>query len=750
MVESFSTTISLSNRKYHYNQRSLTIHSAAIRRRLDGKAASSSRTSKSNKKRHNYLNQYRHHEENDDNFDFWEQPLSIQSFNMDLYNLAQENPQKAQDVLEIMEDLYRSQNQTVGVVQPNSASYTTVMEGWCYYYGDGDGNGEGDGGGTKLQEQYVSDGDDSIPYGESSVSLSTVPTVPEPLRRRATSTTTTTTNSIVPHRVQALLDHMEASDHLEPNEISYLLVCQQWADAVADETPSGRNVQRAQDLLDRLLAQPVPVEVSSSSTSLTTTTDKENDSVEKEGKYQQGQSRRQQRQRRKQRQQQRGRRRQPIPISTKLYTIVLEGWCRRVGKVPHAMERVEELLRTMEEAHTNTAATTTKTVHPQAIAIPRPNVLTYTSVIGSLARSKRNDLASRAMGLLPRMKAQGIQPDMVAYTSILNCWAKTTNHEERLLAHIRAMEILQEMEDLYTNYTTNNNNSNNDDEHIIAMNNDNEDFRYHVKPSAITYATAIKAIGNSLADNAATLIETLLQRMYHFTETGTIHVPPTVETYNAVIMSLASLGRQRQRRNNSTRARRAQRAEELLNDMIRRSQSNSGNGGDNFGATAAPNVRTWGAVLKAWADCGRPDAGEQAQRVLDQMEDAAYSNKNYSQQQGSSNSLTVIPNVICYTTVMNAWARGSSTGALERIEQLLQHMEDLYSKTGDVRVRPNKISYVTVMDAYGRKLPRRQAAIQAQAIVDRMMKLYALDQGYDRPTRIVFNALINAYSKSDD
>jgi hypothetical protein len=31
-----------------------------------------------------------------------------------------------------------------------------------------------------------------------------------------------------------------------------------------------------------------------------------------------------------------------------------------------------------------------------------------------------------------------------------------------------------------------------------------------------------------------------------------------------------------------------------------------------------------------------------------------------------------------------------------------------------------------------------------------MIRLYARDQGYVRPTRIVFNALINAYSKSDD
>lgn len=253
---------------------------------------------------------------------------------------------------------------------------------------------------------------------------------------------------------------------------------------------------------------------------------------------------------------------------------------------------------------------------------------------------------------------------------------------------------------------------------------------YDVKPTSVTYAIAIKAIGNSFAVNAPTLAENMLQHMYNLTKSGAINVPPTVETYNALIMSLSS-GRPD---SNWSRSARAKRAEHWLVEMIKR--ANEGEPG------VAPNIRTWGAVLKAWADSGRPDAGEQAQRVLDLMEDWY--------ERGES---SVRPNTICYTTVMNAWARGTSTStweALKRVNGLLNHMETLFAETGDLNVRPTKITYISAMDAYSRKYKKAKAAAKAQALVDRMLRLYAQDQGFVRPTRIVFNALINAYSKSDD
>lgn len=534
-------------------------------------------------------------DKNNKTYNFWDEQHDITSFNMDLHNLAMDNAQTAQDALEIMEDLHQNDPENPSFVKPNAASYTTVMEGWCY------GNQDSEEGPQKSQE---------------------------------------------------LLDKM-IDKGLVPNELTYFLVCQKWAESYKHDR-TGANAQRAQDLL-RLIPSP----------------------------------------------------------SAKLYSIVLEGWCRRVGKVPHAMDKAEQLLQEMEN-------------HPTI----RPNVLTYTSVIGGLARSKERDLATRADQLLIRMKqtvdTQGVarsnstvpvEPDMVAYTSILNCWAKTTSRKERERAADRALEILQEMEEQYIHYE-----------------------KYHLKPNQITYATAIKAIGNSFHPNAKKLAENILHRMYNLTESGLIHVPPNVGTYNAVINSLSSNSNfHRQSANDIKRQRLAdaRRAEHLLVDMIKRARGTE--------TVVEPNVRTWGAVLRAWAESGQPDSGEQAQRVLDQL-----------QQWYNEGKTNVRPNVVCFTTVMNAWGRGKASPkvALDAVEHLLKTMETLFEESGDMDIRPNKISYVTAIDVFCRKCNGKgdnsAAAVRAQSVVDRMMRLYSKGIGFDRPTRIIFNALINAWSRSKD
>jgi hypothetical protein len=201
-------------------------------------------------------------------YNFWGEDITIVSFNMDLHNLAMDDPLRAIDYLEIMEAAHERDPSDRNLLRPDSASYTTVIEGLCY------GNHD----------------------------------------------------DAAAERAQALLEKMERSTHLEPNQLTYSLVCQKWAELYKYDY-SGANAQKAHNILLAL---------------------------QQENK-------------------------QP---TAKLYSIVLEGWCRRVGKVPHAMEEAERLLTEMEAIG----------------GIVRPNVVTYTSVIGGLAYSRYPDLATRADG----------------------------------------------------------------------------------------------------------------------------------------------------------------------------------------------------------------------------------------------------------------------------------------------------------------------------------------------------------------
>ena len=247
--------------------------------------------------------------------------------------------------------------------------------------------------------------------------------------------------------------------------------------------------------------------------------------------------------------------------------------------------------------------------------------------------------------------------------------------------------------------------------------------------------------------------------MYSLHKAGTIGtIKPQTSTYNAVISAYAAHSRrtmggrnfhsgQGQQSRYSSRSKtqqtiglkNAKRAEQLLVEMTKRARAGE--------SDVRPNVRTWGAVLSAWAESGQPDAGSQTQRVLDSMLELY--------RRGESD---VRPNFVCYTTVMaakgnSALFEGNSENVAkncavaDQIEEQLISMENDYEESMDVDRRPNTITYITAIDCFN-KLDEANAAARSQRTVDRMMRLYAKGLGHVRPSRIVFNSLINAWSRS--
>lgn len=292
-------------------------------------------------------------------YDFWEGKLSHTSFNMDLHNLAMEDPYKAQDALEIMKKMYEEDPEHFATVEPDATCYTTVIDGFVQFKN--------------------------------------------------------------PAAAQAVIDTMErivdetGSNLTAPTDLAYMLVAQAWADDTKNDF-TGRSADRAERVMRRM--------------------------------------------------QERG-----LPASVKVWSIVMEGWCKRSGLARMAMSRAESLLREMENSSEDENI------------IPKPNIITYTSFIGGLARSKDRDLARKADATLVRMEQFGIQSDVVAYTAVISCWSKAVSRRERELAASRVLRILAEMEKKYAR------------------------GEYIAKPSLITYSAAIRAIGNSLDPSAPQLAE---------------------------------------------------------------------------------------------------------------------------------------------------------------------------------------------------------------------------------------------------
>jgi hypothetical protein len=224
--------------------------------------------------------------------------------------------------------------------------------------------------------------------------------------------------------------------------------------------------------------------------------------------------------------------------NVKLWSIVLEGWCKRTGISKIALARAESLLAEMEDAWQDLDEENGEggngTRGNITSNVPPPNCIAYTSYMGALARSKEHDLARKAEATLVRMQEFGVTPDVVAYTSVLNCWSRAVSRKEREMAASRALRIIEEMERMYSKGLD------------------------HAKPNHITYAAAIKAIGNSLDPSAPQLAEDLLRRMYRLSSSQKIsNLKPTTATWNAVLNALS-------RATGNKKVRYARKAEQML------------------------------------------------------------------------------------------------------------------------------------------------------------------------------------------
>jgi hypothetical protein len=208
----------------------------------------------------------------DEPYGFWAEELSLKSFNMDLQSLAMEDPWKAQDALEIMEELHMQHPESTGTVQPDTSCFLTVMEGWL------------DAGNVDA--------------------------------------------------AQAVLDRMKYinSTAVEPTSLAYMTMIQAWANDAKDDFLC-KSAGRAEALMRHMEEQGMNPDV-------------------------------------------------------RIWSVVLDGWCKRAAISPSAIRRADALLREMESS-------------PDSIP---PNVVTYTNFLGGLARCRAKDLATQAENVLNRME----------------------------------------------------------------------------------------------------------------------------------------------------------------------------------------------------------------------------------------------------------------------------------------------------------------------------------------------------------
>ena len=157
------------------------------------------------------------------------------------------------------------------------------------------------------------------------------------------------------------------------------------------------------------------------------------------------------------------------------------------------------------------------------------------------------------------------QPDIISYSSVIDCWAKSDGK----VAASRAETILREMKKKFD--------SGHDD----------------LLPSALCYTSVINALARR---GEASRAESLLQEMYNDYQYGNQSAKPDLMSCNAVLNALGKSG--------SPDA--PERAEAILAKMWELSDL----------LDTQPDVTSYNSVLECWAKSNRNDSASRSEAVL--------------------------------------------------------------------------------------------------------------------------------------
>jgi len=176
------------------------------------------------------------------------------------------------------------------------------------------------------------------------------------------------------------------------------------------------------------------------------------------------------------------------------YATVLDAWGRSSGRP----DRAHALLNEWTAAEASSSQTNNNNNNNN---IPKPNIVSYTTVIHAYAVSKQPDKAARAYQVFCDMRDKaGIRPNRVAYNAMLNCCATSRRPNDPVAVDL-VMRLYREFLRNSSGTTSSSShhrggpNDNNVDDDDDDVDDDDDGITEH-GPDVVTLATVLKACSN--------------------------------------------------------------------------------------------------------------------------------------------------------------------------------------------------------------------------------------------------------------
>ncbi|KAL3764024.1 hypothetical protein ACHAW5_005108 [Stephanodiscus triporus] len=201
------------------------------------------------------------------------------------------------------------------------------------------------------------------------------------------------------------------------------------------------------------------------------------------------------------------------------------------------------------------------------------------------------------------------------------------------------------------------------------------------------------------------------ERASHY---GTMRSAPDIVTYNTLL-------------NIAARAGRPEKAEEILNGMIKNSSDGT--------SEVRPDSISFNTVLLAWSKAKSHTGRLKTEQILDEMQKMA--------KDGDTNvrpdrtSMTTVINAIISTVHRNRMAPFQA----ERIIELMENNRDH-------ALRPDVVTYTSLIKCWAES-GRSRAADRAEEIINTLHQRYDMGYAECKPDTMLYNVAMNALAKSD-
>lgn len=333
------------------------------------------------------------------------------------------------------------------------------------------------------------------------------------------------------------------------------------------------------------------------------------------------------------------------------------------------------------------------------------------------------------------MSGSRLEPDTVSFNTVLKAWSKCCQS----LADYRKHDFVQtatgsgsslDHPQVYTAKDA-------AERATLLLLSQEQDFENGVldesaRPDTLSYNEAISAWARSGVAEAPTNAERLLKRMLDHD-----YIQPDALSYNAVVDAWAYSGKPEA----------VQKVKQIWQHMEQLYADANDEDEEDDKQKIKPTIRTVNSIIQAHTkrvqelveardiDSARKTARE-AEEFLDLMKE------RYEQ----TNDPDHMPDVMTYTTVMDAFGKCGRYHSTLRAKALLEELKDLYQETGNPRLKPNVRTYTSLTTAWS-KTRSPDSTREAEALLQEMKDSNDPDV---QPNARTFTSVIHAWGRSAD